>query len=177
MRLLIYDPLQQLSSYIDHFTPPNRPRSSHSSRYIRLAAIPIHGRRTSGSASRTCGFLPGHGFNPIVQRLFFPTVTCSIMKTFKIGQYTKRKRQKEEKGKRKKEKNVTKTIQVVIWSYLFLVLPSPSQRFHIWMPKPTFDSETFHIPRHFIFERPQISHIFGEFLPQPRQEQRFSITI
>ena len=179
MRLLIYDPLQQLSSYIDHFTPRNRPRSSHSSRYIRLAAIPIHGQRTSGSASRTCGYsFPGHGFKPNVQRRFSQQLHAQLWKLSKSGIYTKRKRAKgKKKGKRKKERNVTKTIQVVIWSYLLLVLPSPSQRFHIWTPKPTFDSETSHIPHHFIFERPQISHIFSEFLKQSGQEQRFSITI
>ena len=101
MRLLIYDPLQQLSAYIDHFTPRNRPRSTHSSRYIRPAAIPNHGQRTSGSASRTCGYsFPGHGFEPNCPKAFFPTVTCSNMKTFKIALiHLKGKGQKEKKRK------------------------------------------------------------------------------
>lgn len=100
MRLLIYDPLQQLSSYIDHFTPRNRPRSTHSSRYIRFAAIQNHGQRTSGSASRTCGYsFPGHGFEPNCPKAFFPIVTCSIMKLSKSGIYTKRKRAKRKKRK------------------------------------------------------------------------------
>ena len=98
--------------------------------------FPITDNALVAALAGTCGYsFPGHGFEPNCTKAFFPVqLHAQLWKLSKSGIYTKR----EEKGKRKRNKKNYYYIQVVIRTYLLLVHPSPSQRFHIWTPKTDF---------------------------------------